>query len=441
MENLLFETLEASIANPNDEYEVDLIADAASVGTTDMLFDSDKKIEWTEEMLQSAAESLAGMPINLREPDEEGKIEPHSNVVIGRVAEAVYDRSRQKLLAKGKLWKHYFPDTIEKLNKLHSENKAQVSIEFQPTEADYPEDGVIRPKAGRFIGLGVVNKGADRGNFIHLLASAREEDAKKKLDDSHRKGVPLVGSYEWIGENAINHLNASSTADNYVNRDIVATYPDRLIWSTNGTFYQLPYTISQGNITFGGTIEVEQDFRPIEAAINPDGNTPNEPQKEAVKPMADITDTELEALKASATKAETLGQELETLRASLSEVEGKLEAAEKERDELKSREEEAKLEKLAASRMEEVEKIQKYEEAEERTEALETFKTMDEKSFNFLKKALQAAAATKGGVEEGTRIRNPFESNQDPDGQAAEFIGSDEYKRLVAGASVTKENA
>lgn len=444
MDNLSLETLEASIANPNDQFEVDLIADVASVGITDELYKGGKKIDWTEETLAATADSLIGMPINLKFVDERtGEIDPHSTTVIGRVSDVTFDRARKKLLAKGKLWKHYFPDTIKALNDMYADDqkKPQTSIEFNPTEAEYPSEGVIRPLAGRFSGLGIVNKGADRGNFVHLLASAKKEEANMKMEESRTKGVPLPGTFEWIGENLVTHLNASASTTDYSDMNVVGTYPDRAVWYSNNTYYMTPYTIDRTSIEFGDTIEVEQDFKPLSAATEKSEDTPpTEPQKEAIKPMAEINETELEALKASAKRTSDLEKELETLKASAKQLEDDLQVANDKVAEAEKREEDARLEKLAAARIEEVEKIQKYESAEDRKEAAESFKTMDEKTFEFVKKTLQAAAAPKGGVTEDERITNPFESRQDTDGEAAKFIQSDDFKRLVASASATKED-
>lgn len=436
MDELLTGVLEASIANPHDLYEVDIVADVASVGLTDTLFNKDLRIDWTEEMLESAAQSLMGMPINMKEPAKDGKIDPHTNIAIGRVDSVSYDKARKKLLASGKLWKHYFPKTIADLEKMYSEKKAQVSVEFQPTDADFPEEGVIRPKAGRFLGFGVVNRGADKGNFIHLLASARQEEDDRKKNPSHLPALP--GSFEWISDHLVQHLTASaSSPEDAKPIDFVATFFDSAIWSSDGKFNQTPFTITdRTSITFGDTIEVEPDFKPLAAAA-PEEPVVEPEHKEAEKPMAEIADTELETLKASAAKASEFEKELETLRASVQEKDEKLAEAEKFKQETEQREEAARLDKLAASRVEEIEKIREYDDEKQKTEALEAFKTMGDKEFETVKTLLQASAAKAGGVREDATITNPHA--EDADGKAAEFVGSEEYKRLVASASV-KEN-
>lgn len=443
MDELITEVLEASLANPNDDYEVDLVADVASVGVTKELFRGGKKIDWIEEVLAATASSLEGMPVNLKFKEDDDSIEPHSNVVIGRISDVSYDKSRQKVLAKGKLWKHYFPETMEKLTKRFKDGKMQTSIEFMPTKAEYPEEGVIRPLDGRFIGLGIVDEGADTGNFVHLFASAKKEEQKMKLDESRKKGLYPVGSYEWIGEQLITHLNASASTEDYEGKDIVATYNDRAVWLENGTYYQIPYTIDRTSISFGDTIEVEHDFKPIVAGTKSEETPTVEPHKEAETPMAEINDTELAALKASAAKTPDLEKELEELKASAAKLEGDLKEANEKLTAAEKREEEQKLEKLAASRMEQVEKITKYDDQKLREEDLETFKTMDEKAFGVVLRSLQAAAdaaQSKGGVSDPDPIRNPFETTQDPDGEAKKLIESPDFKALVASVSAKKEN-
>jgi hypothetical protein len=435
MDELLTGVLEASIANPHDKYEVDIVADVASVGLTDTLFNKDLKIDWTEDMLESAASTLMGMPINMKAPAEDGKIDPHTNIAIGRVDSVSYDKSRQRLLAKGKLWKHYFPETIKELEKMHADKKAQVSIEFQPTEADFPEDGVIRPTAGRFLGFGVVNKGADKGNFIHLLASAKQEDEERK---SAAPVAALPGSFEWIGERLIQHLNASASVDDHSEINVFGTFSDHSIWHSNGTYWQTPFTITdRTNIIFGDTIEVEPDFKPLSAA-GPEEPVVEPEHKEAIKPMAEIADTELETLKASAAKATDLEKELETLRAAVAEKDKELEAANEFKTTVEQERETARLEKLAASRVEEIEKIREYDDDKQKTEAAEAFKTMDEKQFEAVKTLLQASAGVKGGVREDATIKNPH--SEDADGEAEKFVGSEDYKRLVASASVKEDD-
>jgi hypothetical protein len=442
MKEIQSEVLEASIANPLDEYEVDLIVDAASVGITDPLSSTGRRMEWTEEVLASTIDTLRGMPVNLHF-SEDGKISDHSTTVIGRVDEVGFDRTRGKAIAKAKLWKHYFPDTIAKLASLYKDKKAQVSIEFMPTKMEASEDGEVdRPMAGRFMGLGIVDKGADRGNFVHLMASAKKEEANMKLEEARKSGVVVPGSFEWVANNFTQHLTASNTTDNFADVNVVATYPDNTIWYQNGTYYQTPYTIDRTSIKFGDTIEVEQDFKPLSASEEKGEDTPPiKPSKEADKPMAEISDAELQALKASADKTEDLTKELETLKASLADAEKELETANEKLEEASKREEDARLERLAASRMDEVEKIQSYDDTDQRKEDLEAFKTMDDRAFSMFKRALTASAATgKGGVPEGDPLRAPKETRQDPDGAAAEILDSEDYKRLIASVSATKED-
>lgn len=447
MDELISRAIEASISNPDDLYEVDIIADVASVGITDALTSTDRKVDWTEEVLERTIGTLKDMPINLRistNEDGEHRVENHTTTVIGRVSEAYYDRNRKRAVAKGKLWKHYFPETISELNKMHADKKAEVSIEFMPSKMEDIGDDTDRPLDGRFYGLGIVDKGADHGNFIHLLASAKKEETIMKLDQERKHGIPAVGSFEWIGEQVVTHLNQSTSISNYSEKDIVATYPDHTVWYSGDTYYQIPYTIDRTSIKFGDTIEVEHDFKPLSAAVEKSLEpTLIVPTKEADKPMAEINDSELQALQASAKRSEDLDKELVALKAAAKETEDALKAATDELAAAKDREEVSRLDALAASRMEEVEKIQKYDDADQKKDDLETFKTLDDKAFSMFKRALTASAAPKGGVEPGAKITNPNEadSKQDPDGAAAEILASDNFKALVASYSGKKETA
>jgi hypothetical protein len=436
MNELVAQALEASLANREDKYEIDLVADVASVGITRPTKGTDRKIEWKADVLEATAESLVGMPVNLKlNIDDEGNAttENHTNTIVGRVTEAYFDKARNKMLGKAKLWKHYFPETMQELGKMFDKGKVQTSVEFMPSKMSVSENDpeADTPLEGRFIGLGITDDGADTGNFVYLLASAKKEEAAKKLEEARQGGTPLPGSYEWIGEQVVTHLTASASQDDYKNKNILATYSDRTVWEENGTFYQIPYTIDRTSIKFGDILEVEQDFKPLSASIV----EPDHEPKEADKPMAEISDTELQSLKASASEAETLKTELAALRASATENEAKLEEATTKLREAEEREEESRLEKLAASRMEEVEKIQKYDDADTKKDDLETFKTLDDKAFNMFKRALSASAAPKGGVaNDGDAPKG------EEDDEVKAILEGDNWSRLVASVSAPKED-
>jgi len=435
--------LAASISNPGDKVETTLQTDAASVGITDPLYGSGKRIKWTKELLKKHAQSFMNMPITAKF-GLDGKLEPHSSVVIGNITGVTYDEGEDKVKTDGILWNHYYPDTIAGLQDLYDKGEAEVSWEFEPSVLTAsPDDGdnVWLPEEGRFVGLAIVGLGADRGNAIRLLAAKmQEEDAAKKQAEinEHRPG-----SYEWVSVNVAEHLTAAADEATYVPKTIIATYPDKTIYQDNGTYYELPYTIEGKTLKFSDTIEVEPTFQPLGASAagsvtDPEVTPPTETVKEAEKPV-EITDQELATLKASAEKVPTLETENADLRAAVAEGE----AAKAELETLKAAQaaeaETRRRETLAASRLEEVEKIKPYDDASQKKEDLKAFETMDDGAFEIVKRVLAAAAESRGGVANEGAITPPVPTREDPDGAAAAILESEDFKRLTASLSGTED--
>ena len=435
--------LQASIADPNDLHEVTLQADAVSVGITDPLFGSGKRVKWTRELLKKFAPTFKNMPVTA-EIREDGQLVPHSKVTIGNISDVYYDDATDKVAVNAVLWNHYYPETIAEVRRLYESKdesgrpKAEVSWEFDPTKLTAsPEDGedVWLPEAGRFAGLAIVAKGADLGQGIRLLASAMEKEQKAVLDKATE--APRPGTFEWIGNAIAEHLTAGADADDYVPKNVVATYTDRAIYAENGRYFALPYTIEGSAVKFSDTIEVEPTFQPLGASAagsNPTEVTP--PVKEAEKPV-EISEQELATLKASADKVPTLETENQTLKAendTLKTENQTLKAANEER-ERKEREE-----TLAASRIEEIEKIKPYDDEKQKKEDREAFKTMSDEAFEIVKRVLTASKGTAGGVANEGTITPPQKTPQDPDGAAAAIMDTDDFKRLLASVS-GKEDA
>lgn len=430
-DEILSPVLEASISNPNDPYKMTIIAEAASVGTTDPLFSNNKRVKWTADQLRKYASTMKGMPITLKF-DEEGKLEDHAKTPVGIVEESYFDEGKQKVMAIGSLWKHYFPDTLKQFASMYSdedaEKRPQVSWEFSPEGLqELTDEGadVVTPTDGRFSGLALIAKGADRGNAIALLASAAKREGEA-VQESLSDARP--GSFEWIGDKVAQVLSASSNVDNYVPKDVVATFSDHAIYREGDKHFKLPYTIEGNAITFSDTIEVEPIYQPLGASAAGSTSEEDPTLEEADKP---VDEEKLKELQASAAKVpdleaenQRLATENDTLQASLNEANQKVAEFETEREE-KAKEE------LAASRMAEVEKITPYADAQEKSEALEAFKTMDEKSFGIIKRTLSAAAEVKGGVSSEARI-DPPASREDEDGAARSILESDDYKSLKA---------
>jgi hypothetical protein len=444
-------TLEASIADPNDRHEVTMQADAVSVGVTDPLFGSGKRVKWTAELLKKFAHTFKNMPITA-EIREDGKLVPHSKVTIGNISDAYFDEGTNKIVTDGILWNHYYPETIAEVKKLYEtkdengRSKAEVSWEFDPTELTAsPEDGedVWVPNAGRFAGLAIVAKGADLGQGIRLLASAMEKEQEAILNKAIEK--PRPGTFEWIGSAIAEHLTAGADSDDYVPKEVVATYLDRAIYAENGRYFSLPYTIEGSDLKFSDTIEVEPTFQPLGASAagsqtDPE-NTPNSLSvKEAEKP---VDPKELATLQAAADRVPALETENSDLKAAKTTLEEENETLRKENETLKAANEEREREEtqktLAASRLEEVEKIRPYEDEAQKKEDFEAFKTMDDKAFEVVKRVLAASADKKGGVADEGRITPPEKTPQDPDGAAAAILESEEFNRLLASVSGKEE--
>src|SRR5574338_108904 len=102
--------LAASIYNPDDKVEVTLQTDAVSVGITEPLFGTGKRIKWTADALKRFAPTFKNMPITAEIRDD-GTLTPHSKVVIGNITDVYFDEAEQKIKTDGILWNHYYPET------------------------------------------------------------------------------------------------------------------------------------------------------------------------------------------------------------------------------------------------------------------------------------------------------------------------------------------
>jgi hypothetical protein len=233
-ERLEAAALNASLLNPADKVETTLHTDAVSVGITDYLAGTKKRLKWTAENLKRLAPTFKNMPITAKIM-EDGKLEPHSTTIIGNITGVHFDEGEGKIKTDGILWNHYYPDTIAGLQRLYDDGAAEVSMEFEPTLLTAsPEDGedVFIPEEGRFVGLAIVGRGADRGNAIRLLASAMErEDAAVKQAELNAQ---RPGSFEWVAVNVAERLAAGAEEATYVPKTVVATYPDRTVYQESG---------------------------------------------------------------------------------------------------------------------------------------------------------------------------------------------------------------
>lgn len=368
--------IEASLVNPDDPTEVTLIADVSSVGITRPTA-TGRVVKWTPELLKAKARTLVGKPVNVFL--EEGSPTSHSRNVIGTILEAVFDEVTQKLRIVASLWRHYFPETVARLKEL-GPTGFQVSVEFGMSSFE-EEGGITEPKDGVFMGVGIVDQGADLGNKVWVLASALQSDleASSKLENEN----PVVNeeetteilpmSFEWAGDQIANFLSSRGEE-----ATVIGTFPDRFVYTTNSNGNDSAYTVHMSlngdTLTFGDPVSFEEGSNNSSTIwIVPS-------QEPEVKNMEELAEVQASLARVQA-EADDWKSKYETLHASV-------ETAEKERE----------AEKRANGRLEEIEKIAPYEDASLKAEHFELFKTEDEKIFETVKKLILATVEPKGGI-------------------------------------------
>lgn len=175
------DAIEASLLNPDDPAEVNIVVDAAGVGITNRLA-SGQIVKWTAPKLREFAPSMKGMPINI-EMDGAGDLRGHSRRVVGAITESTFNEADGVVRATGTIWRHYFPTLLARLKELFAEGKLQTSMEFLPSsELISNSDGTQTPDRGRFSGLALVRKGADPRSRALLLAAADEDEANQEVE-------------------------------------------------------------------------------------------------------------------------------------------------------------------------------------------------------------------------------------------------------------------
>lgn len=382
MQNRIFLPIEASIVNPDDPSEVTMIADVSSVGVTRRTKNG-QIINWTADILRGKAHTLVGKPVNVFLSD--GRATTHSKNVVGTIIESAFDETTQKLRVIASLWKHYFPETIEKLRELARGGELQVSVEFAYSHAD-TEDGVTTPTDGIFLGVGIVDTGADLQNKVLVLASALQSDmeAWSKLENEIPVGTEeetteiLPMSFEWAGEQIADFLSSRGEE-----ATVVGTYPSEFYYSNGNNTYQVPftYTQSEGSLKFG---------EPVSLSVGDTTSLPNTstliwgvaPAEESTKEtnMEELAEVQASLVRVQA-EADDWKSKYETLEASV-----------------KDEREEREAEKRANDRIAEIEKISPYKDETLKTEHFELFKTADDKLFDAVKKLIMASVEPKGGI-------------------------------------------
>lgn len=177
--------VDASLVNPDDLTEVNVVAAVAGVGKTHRL-STGQVIRWTPEWLRAHASDFVGKPVNVR-IGPTGKATNHTRDPIGAIKEAHYDEEKQAVIVTASLWEHYRPSTIQQLRKLYKEGDLHVSMEMKYPEGSLlaNEDGSHTPTEGTFSGMGFVGQAGDPRSMVYLMAALDEdEDRKDKVSVS-----------------------------------------------------------------------------------------------------------------------------------------------------------------------------------------------------------------------------------------------------------------
>lgn len=342
MNILELDEIEASLLNPDDPAQVDIVVDAAGVGKTNRL-STGQIITWTAANLRQFAPSMKGMPINVQLRD--GELGGHSRNAVGAITEATFDEGSQVVRATGVLWPHYYPALIAKLKELFPSGKVQTSMEFTPSgELQSNADGSQTPTSGRFSGLGLVRKGADPRSRALLLASAEEDISNQQYEVSM--------NLDQITEAVARRMGHREPDPDFV-ASIEAAGPD------------------------------DADPTPDET----ESPTPTDGATDMEAPIVDPTNEELRS---------TLRAELQT------EFQAQIAVLTAERDAAiavnTQREEAARLDTLATSRATELDTIHPVTTDAGRARRLATVRTLSDEAFEALKAELADVAEVKGGL-------------------------------------------
>ena len=169
-------SVNASLVDPSDTTEVNVVAAVVGVGTTHRLA-SGHTIKWTADFLRAKASTFIGKPVNIV-LNAAGEATDHSRRVIGAIKEAHYDEDKQAIMVTAALWGHYYPETIKKIRSLFASERLNVSMEFSYPSGTLTanEDGTQSPTDGSYSGMGFVGKAGDPRSTVYLMAALEKDD-------------------------------------------------------------------------------------------------------------------------------------------------------------------------------------------------------------------------------------------------------------------------
>jgi len=368
---LEIEPIEASLLDPDDPVETNILAHVAGVGRTNRL-STGQVVTWTADKLRRFAPTMVGMPINV-DLDEEGEPTGHSRHAVGAITSSEFDETTQTVKATGSVWRHYFPSVAESLKSLFSERGLPVSMEFVPTaELQSNADGSVTPTEGRFSGLGIVKTGADPRAYTALMAATQE--------DLERRPVEVSMNLDQITEIVARRLGHRS--DN----------------------------------VDAATRTQTDDATPAESEeVQASEDQDAQESLEGEATLAELTDEMRASL-----REELLAE----LQPAIDAANARAEAAEKA---LADREADDAAKALVASRMDELDAILPTDE-KNRAGRQALVATLDDAAFAGLKAELAAAAEIKGG------IATDAEEHEDTEGELSADERSKLVKEALAGA-------
>lgn len=428
-------TVNASLVDPKDSTEVNLVAAAVGVGTTNRLA-SGQKIKWTADFLRANVGSFVGKPINVmitEMPKGKTTATGHTRKVVGAIKDAIFDEERQEAIVTGSLWPHYFPKTVSQIRDLYKHKDLNVSMEFsyEPGTLQANEDGSESPTQGGFSGMGIVDKPGDPRSMVYLLAALKDDEAqaqevsavsvvkelisrlKKSFDLeeaeaeseeeeeetettgalAHEAEAAHEGSYEWIRRAIQDHLVAASGGMAYC--EVIATYSNYAIYKDGDDYFRIDFKRSGGQLNFGEPQAVDPVYQPTaKASTEEGGDTP-------VDDTGTLNQGEISNM--TPEEAQAAKDEIAQLQASLNDANKTLADMKAAQD---ARDAEDSANKRADERMAEVEKILPVKE-DLKAGLRESLKTLDDAAYEVLKANFASAKTIAAGIAPGDEIENP----------------------------------
>jgi hypothetical protein len=437
--------IDASLVNPMDKTEVNVIAGLIGVGTTDRL-STGQRIKWGADWLRAHAEEFIAKPVNIR-LDSRGKATSHTREkVVGAIKTAHFDEQKQALMVTASIWPHYNPETVQKIKELYDQKDLHVSMEMKYPEGALQanEDGTYTPTAGTFSGMSFVGKPGDPRSMVYLMAALEDEDktdretlvadivkdigakiasafaskepeepefdAEAQNDKNAELAAAHAGSYEWLGRALQAHLSAGQDTDAPAYQYVLATYPNYAIYQNGADYFRIDYKRSGDQLNFGEPQAVDPVYQPTaKASAEASGD---DPADNTGNPNQGENDT------MSATPEELLAakdEQMAELKAAFAEVSTNLKNV---LDAQAAKEADEKATKTADERLAELDTINPIKDEKVKSALHANLKIVDDAGYEALKSAFAASAELRAGIAPTETIANPNEPGTKTNGQS-----------------------